>query len=201
MEGAAVLIEGHYLDLISKALGFGGDKKINVKELAITLAKIKGFECKGVFFYTCPPFQSSKPTKDESERKSKYDRFKSSLEKLGVTVREGRLQKLKVLKNKAPVSEFREKGVDTLVTIDMLKSPQNLGVKTIIMLTCDTDFVPAIKTVKEDGIKVILYYYATNEKKSRFSISYYLSGVCDEESLLTKEILEKAVFPTIKKSL
>ncbi len=109
-------------------------------------------------------------------------------------VREGRLQKLKTLKDSKVVDKFTEKGVDTLFTIDLLRLPKKLGIKTVIILTCDTDFVPAIEAVKEDGIKVILYYYANEETDTKFSMSRHLTGVCDESALLTKELLERAKF-------
>jgi uncharacterized LabA/DUF88 family protein len=197
MEETVVLIEAHYLDIISKDMGLGGNKKIDINKLAIELAKTNDLWCKNASFYTCPPFQSSHPTKDESERKAKYDKFKSALEKLGVNVREGRLQKLKIDTNGQSVVKFTEKGVDTLFTMDLLILPEKLGVKTVIILTCDTDFVPVIKEVKKRGIKVILYYYTNPSNVKQFAMSYYLTNVCDTKILLTKDILEKALFTRI----
>lgn len=72
MDDTAFLIEAHYLDLISKELGLNGDKRIDIKNLAINMAKENNLWCKEVFFYTCSPFQSSKPTADESISLSYY---------------------------------------------------------------------------------------------------------------------------------
>ena len=194
MDDAAVLIEAHYLDLISKELGLNGDKRIDIKNLAINMAKENNLWCKEVFFYTCPPFQSSKPTADESGRKAKYDRFKDRLQKMNITVREGRLQKLKILRDGKPEEKFTEKGVDTLFTIDLLRLKEKYGIKTVILLTCDTDFVPVIKAAKEEGTKVILYYHTDNKNKTRFSLSYYLANACDSKVLLTEQLLKQAMF-------
>ena len=194
MEYAAILIEAHYLDLISKELGLNGDKRININDLAVNMAKENNLWCKEIFFYTCPPFQSSKPTADESSRKAKYDKFKDRLQKMNITVREGRLQKLKIFNNGKPEEKFTEKGVDTLFTIDLLKLKEKYGIKTAILLTCDTDFVPVIKAAKEEGTRVILYYYTDNKNKTRFSLSYYLANVCDSKVLLTERLLKASTF-------
>ncbi len=193
MENTAVLIDAHYLDLISKEFGFGGEKRINIKKLAIQMARKNNLWLKEVFLYTCPPFQSSKPTQDESKRKAKYDKFKKRLEDSEVVVREGRLQKLRVENNGKIIDKFTEKGVDTLFTIDLLRLHRK-GIKNAILLTCDTDFVPVIRAAKEDGMRVILYYYTDGAKKSRFSLSYYLSSECDSKVLLTKELMEQSKF-------
>ncbi len=194
MDDTAVLIEAHYLDLISKELGLNGDKRIDIKNLAVNMAKENNLWCKEVFFYTCPPFQSSKPTVDESSRKAKYDKFKDRLQKRNINVREGRLQKLKILRDGKPAERFTEKGVDTLFTIDLLKLKEKYGIKTAILLTCDTDFVPVIKAAKEEGTKVILYYYTDNKNKTHFSLSYYLANACDSKVLLTEQLLKQATF-------
>ncbi len=190
MENTAVLIDAHYLDLISKEFGLQGEKHIDIKNLALGMAKENNLWLKQIFFYTCPPFQSSQPTTDESERKAKYDRFKSRIEKLGITVREGRLQKLRKEDNGQVKDKFTEKGVDTLFTIDLLRLYKS-GIKTALILTCDTDFVPVIRAAKEDGVRVILYYYEDKAKKSRFSLSYYLSSVCDSKVLITKKLMDQ----------
>lgn len=194
MEDTAVLIEAHYLDLISKELGLNGDKRIDIKSLAIKMAKENNLWCKEIFFYTCPPFQSSKPTADESRRKAKYDKFKDRLQKMDIIVREGRLQKLKILRDGKQEEKFTEKGVDTLFTIDLLKLKEKYSIKTAILLTCDTDFVPVIKAAKEEGTRVILYYYTDNKNKTRFSLSYYLANVCDSRVLLTEQLLNEVKF-------
>jgi uncharacterized LabA/DUF88 family protein len=191
MENVAVLIDAHYLDLISKEFGLPGEKHIDIKELAVQMARQNNLWLKQVFLYTCPPFQSSKPTLDESSRKAKYDRFKTKIGNLGVVVREGRLQKLRVENNGNIIDKFTEKGVDTWFTIDLLRL-HRADIKNAILLTCDTDFVPVIKAAKEDGLRVILYYYTDGAKKSRFSLSYYLSSECDSKVLITKELIERS---------
>ncbi len=188
---AAVLIDTHYLDLVSKEFGLRGEKHIDIKGLAVQMAKENNLWLTQAFFYTCPPSQSSKPTPDESERKAKYDRFKARIEKLDIVVREGRLQKLRVENNGDIVDKFTEKGVDTLFTIDLLRLYRT-DIRNALLLTCDTDFVPAIKAAREDGTKVVLYYYADEVKKSRFSLSRHLANVCDESVLITKKLMEQA---------
>ncbi len=192
MEGTAVLIDAHYLDLIAKELGFGGEKHIDIKELAIRVSKQNNLWLNQVFLYTCPPFQSSRPTSDESIRKAKYDKFKAAMERRGVIIREGRLQKLKIEKCGNTDYKFTEKGVDTLFTMDLLRLYKS-GIRNAILLTCDTDFVPVINEAKKDGTKVILYYYTDENKKGHFSLSYHLSKACDSKVLITKELVGQSV--------
>lgn len=92
-------------------------------------------------------------------------------------VREGRCQKID--------GHYQQKGVDTLITIDLFKIPENI--KTIILLVCDTDFVPVLNEIRSRGIKVILYYFSDRVRNSKFSMSNHILSACDEYFLLTKE--------------
>jgi len=179
MEEAIVFLDGAYLSLVSKNLGDGKPLKFDIKKFAEFLAKRENLICKKVHYYTSPPFQSDNPNEDEIRRKKGYDKFVNKLRKMGIFVREGRCQRI--------AGEFSQKGVDTLVTIDMIRNA--LLFKKFILVTSDTDFVPAIQDVrKKDGVRVIIYYYNDFLKGSKFSMSDHILSICDKRVLLKKDI-------------
>ncbi len=190
LENTYVLIESNYLKLIGEEF----DIKVDINRLGKELAKNEKFWCKKIFYYCSPPFQSTSPTQDEINRRSGYDKFVSKIRKLGIIVREGRCQYVD--------GEYNEKGVDTLFTIDLMKilihnlknKDNNKTINKVIILACDTDFVPVIKEVQSKGIKVILYYYTDKIRGSKFSMSNNILNACSKKVLINKNILNKAEF-------
>lgn len=167
-EKTIFLIDGGYLSFISKFLGKGKHLKFKIEKFAENVCKRNGLKCEEIYFYTAPPYQSPKPTPEENKRKANYDKFIGILRKIKepkIYVREGRCQKIK--------NDFSQKGVDTLITMDLLKSSQDKDVKNIILLTSDTDFVPIIKDII-DKKNLILAYFTDKKRKSAFTLSNYL---------------------------
>ena len=144
-ERAIFFIDGGYLSFISKFLGKGKHLKFKIEKFAENICERNGLKCKEIYFYTAPPYQSPKPTPDENKRKANYDKFVEILRGIkspAIYVREGRCQKIK--------NDFFQKGIDTLITMDLLKSSQGKEIKNIVVLTADTDFVPIIKEMGDD---------------------------------------------------
>ena len=54
------------------------------------------------------------------------------------------------------------------MTIDLSRIPKKEGISEVIVFTSDTDFVPIIKDLSEDGINVILAYFTYREKNLGF---------------------------------
>lgn len=146
---------------------------------AKNIAKSKNLECKKIYFYTAPPYQSSIPTKEENTRKANYDKFILKLEEVGIIIREGRCQKIDNI--------FQQKGVDTLLTIDLSRIPKKEEIYDVIVLTSDTDFVPIINDLSEDGINVILAYFTDKKRKSGLSLSNHLWRACKDKIRIKKE--------------
>jgi len=190
MSECIILLDGGYLTYISKFFGKGKPLKYKIEKFAVNLSKEKGFSVKEIHYYTAPPFQSSKTNEEENKRKANYDRFIQKLKEVKPTiiVREGRCQKI-VNKNR---EEFTQKGVDTLLTMDLLKIAERKLANQIILLTSDTDFVPIIKDLQENySIKVILAYFTDKRRKSAFSLSNHLWNICKDKILIKKEHFEK----------
>lgn len=182
----AVFIDDGYLKLISKHFN---SPKYSINQFAITLAKEQGFWCEQVYFYTAPPHQSSFPSEDERNRKAKYDRFIAKLKQIpNFFVREGRCQKID--------GEYRQKGVDTLLTMDLMQFPLNNDkINSLIIITSDTDFVPILNHLRsKHEIRVILYHYTDKIRDSKFSTSNHLYTACDTHVMIQPEHFEKSKF-------
>lgn len=183
MNDCIVFIDGAYLSLISKFLGKGKHLRFSIKKFTEGLAKKENLFCKEIFYYNCPPFQGTPPTKEQTKRKAGYDKFTSKIRKTGIKVREGRCQ---MIDNK-----YTQKGVDVLLSIDLVRKASE--VENFILVACDTDFVPAIKDIRaNDKVKVILYYF--RDKNSKFSMSDHILSVCDKKIKLRLQDFKEASF-------
>ncbi len=181
LEKTLVFIDEGYLSKISKNFGKGKHIKIDYLKFAKYLSIKEGLWCEHIFYYTAPPYQSPIPTQDEAKRKAGYDSFITKL-KLNkeITVRKGRLQKND--------DGFTQKGVDTLLTMDLIEEPIKRDIKTIILIACDTDFVPILNNLrKEKDIRVILFYYTDRKRNSNFSMSNHILTACDKKVLLQQD--------------
>jgi len=179
MKSTIIFIDGGYLSFISKFFGKGKPLKYKMEKFAKNLAKTKNLECKKTYFYTAPPYQKSNPTKEENKRKANYDKFISKLKEAGIIVREGRCQKIN--------NTYQQKGVDTLLTIDLSRIPKKENISDVIVLTSDTDFVPIINDLSEDKINVILAYFTDKKRKSGLSLSNHLWKACKNKIKIKKE--------------
>lgn len=186
LENTFVLIDAGYLNEISKHLGEGKPISIDLNQFAITLAKKQNLWVKGVFYFTAPPYQSPISTIEEMERRRNYDKFISKLRRIpNFIVREGRCQKKE--------NDYCQKGVDTLLTMELMTLSQKPEVKTLILVSCDTDFVPILNQVREKGIKIVLYYYTDKQRKSKFSMSNHILTACDKTATISKEHFEESL--------
>ncbi|NQU98444.1 NYN domain-containing protein [Candidatus Woesearchaeota archaeon] len=185
MKDTIVFIDAGFLSKLSKYFGRGKYLKNNIFNLSKIFSKKEGLYCKHIFYYTAPPFQSSKPTKDENKRKENYDNFIRTLSNNKIiTVREGRCQK--IIKNHK--IEYHQKGVDTFLTMDLMTVPiKHKEIKKIILIACDSDFVPVIENLNSLGIKTTLFTYFDKKRGSNFSTSNELIQTVSKYILIIKQ--------------
>jgi len=186
MEDTLIFLDEGLLKELVEYFGDGERLRFDKLEFAKRIAKKQDLFCKHLFYYTCPPFQSDKPTTDEAIRKKGHDKFVNALSKnKNITIREGRCQRLKIDGNYV----YKQKEVDNLLTIDMGHIKDDFPeIKKVILISSDTDFCPSIKDVKKrNKIEVILYTYFDKERKSKFSLSNELIACCSSYFKLTKE--------------
>ena len=181
-----IFIDTGFLSKLSKYFGGGNYLTYDIIKFAENISSEQGLICKKIFYYICPPFQSENPSDEEKKRKDKYDTFIKKLSKNPLFIlREGRCQRIKSSNDKF---KFCQKGIDTLMTIDLVSIPIKFpDVKKIILIACDSDFVPVIKQLKEFDLEVILYTYFTKSRDTNFSRSSHLINVVSKYVRLTKQ--------------
>ena len=192
MEETLVFLDEGFLSELTRFLGEGNRLKFDKFEFAKVISKEQNLFCKHLFYYTAPPFQGTPPTEKERVMKEGYDKFSASLSKnKNITVREGRCQKII---DRDGRERYSQKGVDTLLTIDMSHIVEDYPqIKKIILVSSDTDFCPAIRDVKERrNIEVVLCTYFDKKRHSKFSLSNELISCCSRCVKLTKEHFNKA---------
>lgn len=184
------MIDAGFISKLSKYLGNGKYLKYNIFKLSKNISKKSNLYCRQIFYYTAPPFQGTNPDKNESKRKEKYDKFISKFkDSKSITIKEGRVQKIK--ENGKII--YKQKGVDTHLVMDLMKIPLDYPkIKKVILIACDSDFVPTIEELKKHKVKIILYSYLEKKRKSTFSTSNELTNVVFENKTLTKKDFEES---------
>ncbi len=181
-----VFIDNAYLIRL-KNYFFKDKFSYSVRNFVEFLAGKNNFFVKKIYLYDAPPFQSKQPDEREKKMRENYDKFVSFFRKEGIVVREGRTQRLKV----GDSFIYRQKGVDMLLGIDMIGVLKEFPkLRTVVLLSGDSDFVPVVKKLKLFGIKVVLWTYFERNRKSVFSRSNYLINSIDGFVKLTKEDFE-----------
>lgn len=188
MEDTLVFIDEGFLSKLSKHFGNGKYLKIDYIKFAKNLSKKQNLFCKHLFYYTAPPFQETPPTNEQRKRKEGYDSFIKSIGKnKEITIREGRCQRLKI----DGKFIYKQKGVDTLMTIDLSHVKEDFkSINKIILIACDTDFCPVVEDIKKRNIEVLLYTYFNRIRDTPFSRANHLISCCSKYIPLTKQDFE-----------
>jgi uncharacterized LabA/DUF88 family protein len=130
------------------------------------------------FYYDCEPF--SKIMIDLNGKEIDYSQsavFKNQSHYLNslktidqFALRLGELSfagwKLNRFKPKKPVPDFRQKGVDMKIGLDMAWMAGKRTVDKLVLVTGDSDFISPIKLVRREGLLVYLYTMESKVIKS-----------------------------------
>ena len=160
---AAVLIDNSYLqkEVIDNLNGRNGKFRLDYQELSNNLCREIGAERFRTYIYDV----SLDSNKNFLTSLNLLDRFE---------IRSGKLQE----NDKG----FRQKQVDILLAIDMIKLALKNKIQHIILITGDSDFVPAVQYVKEEGVMVHLRHAEKTYSKE-------LSQTCDTSRQLSRTVL------------
>jgi len=172
----AILIDNGYFKQAINQISNIEHKKIDYNKLTKKIASTLKKEIYRIYFYDCAPKEEDENDKSR-EMSRNFKRFLKALEHIEKF--EIRLGKLVKRDNK-----YVQKGVDILLTIDLLRLGFKIRNVDVAIITGDADFVPAIKVIKDEGIKVYLFH---SEDKGQYADELY--GVCDVRYPLNKEFL------------
>lgn len=110
------------------------------------------------YYYYCMPYQSNPPTQEESERYGRARAFMDALSRIPrFEIRLGKLEFRGVRQSDGrPI--FEQKRVDIMLGVDMVLLAAKQRIGRVAILTGDSDFIPALKVAKNEGILVHLYH-------------------------------------------
>ena len=120
------------------------------------------------YYYHCLPYQSNPPTPEEKSFYSSKQRFMKALSFLPrFEVRLGRLVKRGCEADGSPV--FIQKRVDCMVGVDMASLAAKGKITNVVLVSGDSDLVPAVEAVKRESVLVTLWHgaYSRDSKPSR----------------------------------
>jgi len=149
-------------------------RDINYNEVSNVFSFIKAFmddtceEIYRIFFYTALPFSGEIKGIDYSKTRV-YSSAMNFIEQLSkreyIAVRKG-IMKLKGFNMKQqPI--FIQKQVDILLGLDIAHVSYHKLVDRVLILSGDTDLIPAMKVARTNGIQVILGYCPDVQKVSK----------------------------------
>jgi uncharacterized LabA/DUF88 family protein len=174
MDYAAVFIDGGYLDKVQESL----------KNIRMDYEKFSDILCENftrfrTYYYHCMPYQENPPTLEQKGKYQSMSNFIHSLRKLPrFEVRLGRLERRG--------DGFKQKQVDTLIAIDLVKLSAKNQIKKAVLVSGDSDHVPAIRSAKEDFVLVKLCYMPG-------TVHSQLVDICDERLELGMDILGRCL--------
>lgn len=190
MKDTLIFVDDGFFKLVKKHFQEKTGKKKKYLQTFRNISKSENLNLKHLFIYTAPPYQSEKPSKKEIFLMNNYNKMIKMLKnKKWISIREGRCQRLKIEEE----YHYKQKGVDILLAIDLMNfSDAFSDVKKIILIACDSDFVPVINQLKSKGIEVVLYTYFDRKRNSPFSRYNELLKSCSKWEKLNGDYFENA---------
>jgi len=153
MGSIAILIDAGYLNSVLKK--YFGAPQIDYERLVQWICR--GDSLFRVYYYDCLPYQSSRPTPQESAMVSKKQKFLSALARSPrFTVRLGRLEYRGTADDGSPI--YHQKRIDLQIGLDAATLVLRNRVGHIGIVCGDSDLIPAIELAKNEGIIVRLVH-------------------------------------------
>jgi len=183
---AEVFIDGGYFVKVREHFGI---YKVNLAIFSDLLCD--QMERHFTFYYDAPPFQSNPPSEEERRKKAGFDRFIYSLrEHPRFQVRLGKLGRTvstcSNCGNTTPV--YKQKRVDNLLTVDLTRAIWKDQISKAILVTGDSDFVPAVEEANRAHILTHVYFL----RSPHTAIHDELYMACSDRTEITRNLLEQA---------
>jgi uncharacterized LabA/DUF88 family protein len=167
-------------EMLHRTTGFPASTPFNFYKFARLLAKNRRLI--RLYYYTGIRNERENPEKFKSQ-KGFFDQMRRTP---FCTLRLGRIIKRG--------DSYVEKGVDVLLTVDMIRLARLNNYDTAILVSGDGDFVEAVKDVVEMGRNVELAYFP-------FDLSMDLRNTCDRYTELTPTLLSLCTVKTMPETM
>lgn len=127
---------------------------------------LKGLNVNKKVYYSAKLKQHRDTLKKSKELIQKQRALKTKLEKEDFDfIMSGNVQAQYVKTNKKSKIIFREKGVDVKIAVDLITAACDKKIKTAILCSSDSDLQPAVKEIRNRGVKVIYIGFEINPNK------------------------------------
>ncbi len=177
----AIFIDGGYVEKILER-AFAGTP-IDYGRLVAELAAGRGLL--RAYYYNCPPYEGDPPSPGEIVRKARADRFFGALRRLPrFEVRLGRLEK-RTCEHCGSV-DFRQKRADLMLGVDLVNLAARQQISGAVLVTGDSDLVPAVQVAKDCGILVHLFHGDDRNPPHRD-----LYDTCDERTRIEGSLIDR----------
>ena len=138
------------------------------------------------YYYHCMPYRSDPPTTDEERRYASKRRFIDALSYIPrFQVRLGHLSFQGLTDRSQPI--FQQKRVDMMLGVDMALLAVKQRVDRMVLLTGDSDTIPAVEAVKPEGVVVTLWH---GPLKGRSSPSRDLYQIVDDRVEIDQAMID-----------
>ncbi|MGI2295122.1 NYN domain-containing protein [Paenibacillus sp. GXUN7292] len=175
----AIFIDGGYLD--SVLLDFK-KARIDYEKLCDELKE--ELSLLRTYYYHCLPYQSSAPTDIEKREFSNAEKFQRKLSRLeSFTVRRGKLAYRGIDDNGKSI--FEQKRVDVALATDLVMHSTKRLITHAILITGDSDFIPAVEIAQSEGVHVKLFYADSKRPHDE------LMDSVDSLKLITQEMIDR----------
>lgn len=85
-----------------------------------------------------------------------------------------------------PCEHITQKGVDVRFTIDLVSLATDKRIDKAILITGDSDFIPAIEYARNQNMKITVYYL----QKGKTFVHKGLLYACDEHKQITEDLFK-----------
>jgi uncharacterized LabA/DUF88 family protein len=189
---AIVLIDNGYFSAILR----DEFNLARVDYLALSEELCKGFFRLRTYVYDALPYQSNPPSPHQSQLLASKQKFFHTIAQLpSFEVRFG--------KQRPRGNEYVQKGVDILLSIDLIRLSSKQQIHKAFLIAGDADYVPVVKASKDEGVSVTLYHSNalqtipgdySGKKVKKYSDELWQA--CDERREITQELIDKVKMKT-----
>jgi len=173
----AVFIDGGYIDKVLQE-EFDGCR-VDYGLLARLLAG--DTEVLRTYYYSSPPHLSHPASEEERARQAGSDSFFRALSRLPrFEVRLGKCERRYDVNGEV---YYEQKRVDVLMAVDMVLLATKHRIERAVLLTGDSDLIPAIEVVRNEGVLVHLYHGGRPHNE--------LWNASDDRTQLTTDMIEQ----------